>query len=55
MVAPLITSVEVNHFDAHADHVATVSFAHEVILLVVGCVVLVLALAMPAAAGAYCC
>ena len=42
MVASLITSVEANHFDARADHVATVSLAHEVMVLVVGCVVLVL-------------
>ena len=29
VVASLITTVEANHFDARADHVATVSFAHE--------------------------
>ena len=34
--------VEASLFDARADHVATVSLAHEVMLLVVVCVVLVL-------------
>ena len=33
-------SAEAHHFDARADHVATVSLAHEVMLLVVECVVL---------------
>ena len=41
VVASLITIVEANHFAVRADHVATVSFAHEVTLLVVECVVLV--------------
>ena len=36
VVASLIARVEANHFDARADHVATVSLAHEVMLLVVG-------------------
>ena len=36
VVASLITKVGANHFDARADHVATVRFAHEVMLLVVG-------------------
>ena len=44
MVAYLITKVEANDFDARAVHVATVNLAHEVMLLIVGCVVLVLAL-----------
>ena len=43
------------HFDARADHVATVSLTHEVMLLGVGCVVLVLVLVVVAVAGAYCC
>ena len=55
VVASLITKVGANHFDARADHVATVSLAHEVTLLVVGCVVLVLALVVLAVAGPYCC
>ena len=36
VVASLITRVEANHTDGHTDHVATVSLAHEVMLLVVG-------------------
>ena len=55
VVASLIMRVEANHFDARAGHVATVSLAHEVILLVVGYVVLVLALVVLAVAGACCC
>ena len=55
MVPSLIARVGANHFDARADHVATVSLAHEVVLLVVGCVVLVLALVVLAAAVACCC
>ena len=55
MVASLITRGEAAHFDASADHLAKVSLAHEVMLLVVGCVVMVLALVVLAAAGAYCC
>ena len=55
VVASLITKVEANHFDACADHVATVSLAHEVMLLVVECVVLVLVLVVLAVGGAYCC
>ena len=54
MVASLITRVEANHFDGRTGHVATVSLAHEVMLLVVECVVLVFALVVLAAAGAYC-
>ena len=34
MVASLITKVGADHFDARADHVATVSLAHEIMLLV---------------------
>ena len=55
MVAHLITKVGANHFDARADHVAAVSLAHEVMLPVVGCVVLVLVLVALAVAGACCC
>ena len=51
----MISRVEANHFDGRTDHVATVSLAHEVMLLVVGCVVLVLALVVLAVFGAYCC
>ena len=51
----LITKVEANHFDMRAYHVATMSLAHEVMLLVVECVVLVLASVVLEAAGAYCC
>ena len=51
----LITRVWANHSDARADHVATVSLAHEVVLLVVECVVLVLELVVLAAAVACCC
>ena len=54
-VASLITRVEADHFDARADHLATVCLAHEVMLPVVECVVLVLALVVPVVAGAYCC
>ena len=54
MVAPLITKVEAKDFDARAVHVATVSLAHKVMLLVVGCVILVLALVALAGAGADC-
>ena len=50
----LITRVEADHFDARADHVARVRIEHEVMLLVVECVVVVLALVVLAAAGAYC-
>ena len=50
----LITRVEADHFDARADHVATVRIEHEVMLLVVECVVVVLALVVLAAAGPYC-
>ena len=53
-VASLITKVQANDFDARAVHVATVSLAHKVMLLVVGCVVLVLALVALAGAGADC-
>ena len=54
VVASLISTVEANHFDARADHVATVSLAHEVMLLVVGCTVLVLALVVLTAACCCC-
>ena len=54
VIASLITRVEANHLDGRTDHVATVSLAHEIMLLVDGCVVLVLALVVLAAAGAYC-
>ena len=46
--------IEANDFDARAVHVATVSLAHEVMLLIVGCVVLVLVLVALAGAGADC-
>ena len=36
MAVSLITKVEANDFDARAVHVATVSLAHKVMLLVVG-------------------
>ena len=39
-VASLITRIEADHFDVRTDHVATVTLAHEVVLLVVECVVL---------------
>ena len=54
VVASLITKVEANDFHARAVHVVTVSLAHRVMLLVVGCVVLVLALVALAGAGADC-
>ena len=54
VVASLIAKVEANDFDARAVHVATVSLAHEAMLLIVGCVVLVLALVALAGAGADC-
>ena len=54
VVASLITKAEANDFDARAVHVATVSLAHKVMLLVVGCVILVLALVALAGAGADC-
>ena len=54
VVASLITKVEVNDFDVRVVHVTTVSLAHEVMLLIVGCVVLVLALVALAGAGAGC-
>ena len=50
-VASLITRVDAEHFDGRTYHLATVSLAHEVMLLVVECVVLVLALVFLAAAG----
>ena len=37
MVASLITKVEADHLDGRTDHVAMVSLAHEVMLLVVVC------------------
>ena len=46
VIASLNTRVEANHFDARSDHVATVSLAHEA---------LVLALVVLAGAGACCC
>ena len=46
-----VTRVEAHHFDGRNDHVATVSLAHEVMLLVVECVGLVLAMVVLAAAG----
>ena len=52
VVASLITKVEANDIDARAVHVATVSLAHDLVLLIVGCAVLVLALV--AGAGADC-
>ena len=55
MVTSLITRVEASHLDGRFDHVAMVSLAHKVTLLVVECVVLVLALVVQAAAGSYCC
>ena len=44
-----------DHLNGRTDHVATVSLALEVMLLLVGCVALVLAFVVLAAAGAYCC